>query len=81
MDTQSYEKFSEQAEMATKKGTFLKFQRYKRNLKYNSEAIYSDSARIADLDLTSKTINRTGPWSSTNFTYYYYYANGLLNIW
>ena len=80
MDAKSYEIFSEQAEMTTKKGTFLKFQRCKRNLKFNSEGIYNDDVKIANLDLQGKTIQRGGVWSSSNFTYYYY-AKGLLVMW
>ena len=80
MDSASSEKFCEEAERATQKGKCLKFQRYMRNLKYNSEGICIDDAKISDLDLKNKTIKRTGSWSSTNFAYYYY-AKGLLNIW
>ena len=80
MDTDSYEEFCEKADTATKKGKLLKFHRYKRSLRHDSEGIFNDDVKIAILDLRSTTIKRIGYWSSSNSTYYHY-AKGLLEIW
>ena len=55
MDNNFYE-WSEKAEKATEKGKVLKFDRYGKNLRYNSEGIYSYGTKIANIDLRQRTI-------------------------
>ena len=55
MDNNFYE-WSEKAEKATEKGKVLKFDRYGKNLAYNSEAFYSYGTKSANIDLRQRTI-------------------------
>ncbi len=55
MDNNFYE-WSEKAEKATEKRKVLKFDRYGKKLRYNSEGIYSYGTKIANIDLGQKTI-------------------------
>ena len=64
MDHNFYE-WSEKAEKATEKGKVLKFDRYGKNLRYNSEGIYSFGTKIANIDLRQRTIQKQGHWSPT----------------
>ena len=76
MDHNFYE-WSEKAETATEKGEVLKLDRYGKNLRYNSEGIYSYGTKIATLDLKERSIQRQGYWSSTSSTHYHYALNIL----
>ena len=76
MDNNFYE-WSEKAEKATEKGKVLKFDRYGKNLRYNSEGIYSYGTTVATLDLKERSIQRQGYWSSTSSTHYHYAMNML----
>ena len=78
MDHTFYE-WSEKAEKATEKGKALKFLRYGKNLRYNSEGIYSYGTKIAHLNLKQKTIQKMGYWSPTSSKHYNYAAH-LLDI-
>ena len=78
MDQNFYE-WSEKAEEAKEKGKVLKFARYGKNLRYDSEGIYSYGSKIAHLDLKQKTIHKIGHWSCTS-TKHYNYAARLLDI-
>ena len=69
MDHNFYE-WSEKAEKATKKGKVLKFDRYGKNLRYNSEGIYSYGTKIANIDLRQRTIQKLGHWSPTSSKHY-----------
>ena len=73
MDRNFYE-FSEEAEEATEKGKVLKFLRYGRNLRYDSEGIYSYGTQIANLDMRMRTIQKLGYWSPTTSKHYNYAA-------
>ena len=71
--------FKREAEQATEKREVLKFQRYTKNLKYNSEGIYSRNVKIANLDIRNRTIQKRGYWSQTT-TKHYNYAKRVLNL-
>ena len=43
----------------------------------NSEGVWSYGAKIAQLDLDEKSIQRLGYWSSTSSTHYHYVKNIL----
>ena len=79
MFNDSYAEFCDKATKATEGTRGLKFPRYGKNLRYNSEGIYSYGAKIANLDLREKTIQRIGYWSQTS-SKHYNYAGTLLNI-
>ena len=79
MFNDSYAEFCDKATKATEGTRGLKFPRYGTNLRYNSEGIYSYGAKIANLDLREKTIQRIGYWSQTS-SKHYNYAGTLLNI-
>ena len=64
MDHNFYD-WSEKAEKATEKGKLLKFDRYGKNLRYNSEGIYSYGSKIANIDPRLRTIQKLGHWSPT----------------
>ncbi len=76
MDHNFYE-FSEEAEKATEKNKILKFPRYRKNLSYNSECIYSYGSTIAHLDLRQRTIRNVGYRSRTSSKHYNYAARLL----
>jgi len=78
MDHNFYE-WSEKAEKATEKGKVLKFDRYGKNLRYNSEGIYSYGTKIAHLDLHHRTIEKLGYRSPTTGKHFNYAAH-LLDI-
>ena len=78
MDHNFYE-WSEKAEKATEKGKALKFLRYGKNLRHNSEGIYSYGNKIARLDLHHRTIEKLGYWSPTTSKHFNYAAH-LLDI-
>ena len=78
MDHNFYE-WSEKAEKATEKGKALKFDHYGKNLRYNSEGIYSYGTKIANIDLRQRTIQKLGYWSPTT-SKHYNYATHLLDI-
>ena len=71
--------FRMMAEKATEKGTGLKFPKYTKNLRYNSEGIYSYNVKIANLDIINRTIQKRGYWSQTT-TKHYNYAKYVLNL-
>ena len=64
MDHNFYE-WNEKAEKATENGKVLKFDRHGKNLRYNSEGIYSYGTKIPHIDLKQKTIQKLGHWSPT----------------
>ena len=70
-DDKFYE-FHEKAEKAKEKGKGLKSLRCGENLRYDSEGIYSYGAKIANLDLGRRTIQKLGYWSPTSSTHYNY---------
>ena len=74
MDNNFYE-WSEKAEKATKKSKTLKFLRYGKNLRYNSEGIYSYGTKIAHLDLKLRTIQKLGYRSPMSNKHYKYAAH------
>ena len=71
MDHSFYE-FCDKAEKAKEKGKCFKFLRYGKNLRYDSEGIYSYGAKVANLDLGRRTIQKLGHWSPTNSKHYNY---------
>jgi len=71
--------FRVMAEKATEKGKGLKFPKYTKNLRYNSEGIYSYNVKIANLDIINRTIQKRGYWSQTT-TKHYNYAKYVLNL-
>ena len=50
----------------------MKFPRYCKNLRFSGDGIYSYGAKIANIDLKEKTIQRMGFWSPTNSKHYNY---------
>ena len=73
----SYEEFRDKAEQATANQKGLKFPRCNKNLRLNSEGVWSYGAKIAQLDLDEKSIQRLGYWSSTSSAHYHYVKNML----
>ena len=65
MDHNFYE-LCEKAEKAKEKGKGKMFLRYGKNLRYDSEGIYSYGTKIANLDLGRRTIRKLGYWSPTS---------------
>ena len=78
VDDNFYE-FCEKAEKAKEKGKGLKLPRYEKNLRYDSEGIYSYGTKIANLDLGRRTIQKFGYWSPTS-SKHYNYAKRMLDI-
>ena len=76
MDHNFYE-WSEKAENATEKGKVLKFDRYGKNLRYNSDGIYSYGTKIAHIDLNLRTIQKLGHWSPTTSKHFNHAAKLL----
>ena len=76
----SFIEFCEKAAEATQKGKGLKFPRYEKNLRYDSEGIYSYGTKIAKLDLRMYTIQKLGYWSLSS-SRHYNYAKIILNDW
>ena len=60
MFNDSYEEFREKATKAADVNKGLKFPRYGKNLRFNSEGVYSYGATIANLDLSERGIQRLG---------------------
>jgi len=71
-DSDSYAEFCSKAEKAAEVNKGLKFPRYCKNLRFNGVGIYSYGAKIANVDLAEKTIQRTGYWSPTSSKHYNY---------
>ena len=72
MADDNFYEFCEKAEKAQEKGKGLKFLRYGRNLRYDSEGIYSYGVKIASLDLGRRTIQKLAYWSPTSSKHYNY---------
>ena len=66
-------------ERATEKGKVLKFPRNTKNLRYNSEGIYSYNEKIANVNCMNRTIQKRGYWSKTT-TKHYNYAKRILKL-
>ena len=77
MNYQHYDDFFENALSATNKGKFLKFPRFKANLRYNLDGLYSYHTKIADINMQDRTITILGKWSVTSTTHYNYGRNFL----
>jgi hypothetical protein len=71
--------FRVMAEKATEKGKGLKFPKYTKNLRYNSEGIYSYNVKIANLNCMNRSIQKRGYWSPTT-TKHFNYAKRILNL-
>ena len=54
------------------KGKGLKFNRYGKNLRYNSEGIYSYNTKIADLNFCFRSVSKRGSYSMTSNKHYNY---------
>ena len=72
MFSDSYAEFCHKAEKAAEVNKGLKFPRYCKNLRFNGVGIYSYGAKIANVDLAEKTIQRMGYWSPTSSKHYNY---------
>ena len=68
----SFDEFWDAAQRATEKGKGLKFNRYGKNLRHNSEGIYSYNAKIADLDFRFRRVSKRGSYSMTSNKNYNY---------
>ncbi len=77
-DFARYFDFRMMAERATEKEKLLKFPLYTKNLRYNSEGIYSYKTKIASLDFRDRSIQKLGSWSPTT-TKHYHYAKLILH--
>ncbi len=77
MNYQHYDDFFENALSASNKGRFLKFPRFKANLRYNFDGLYSYHTKIADINMQDRTIKMLGKWSVTSTTHYNYARNFL----
>ena len=73
-----YHYFFENALAASNKGKFLKFPRFKTNLRYNFDGLYSYyNTKIAHMNMPDRTIMMLGKWLVTNTTHYNYARNFL----
>ena len=73
MADDNFYEFCEKAERAKRKGKGLKFLRYGKNLRCNSEGIYSYGFKTANLDLRNRMIQqKSGYWSPTSNKHYNY---------
>jgi len=72
MFSDSYAEFCSKAEKAAEVNKGLKFPRYCKNLRFSGNGIYSYGAKIANIDLAEKTIQRMGYWSPTSSKHYNY---------
>ena len=77
MNYQHYDDFFENALSASNKGRFLKFPRFKANLRYNFDGLYSYHTKIADINMQDRTIKMLGKWSVTSTRHYNYARNFL----
>jgi hypothetical protein len=68
----AFDEFWDAAERATEKGKGLKFNRYGKNLRYNSEGIYSYNTKIADLDFRFRSVSKRSSYSATSNKHYNY---------
>ncbi len=71
MDRHHHDLF-ENAQKPSDKGKFMKLPRFQKHLKYNLDALYSYSAKIAHVDLPARTIVKLGRRSPTSTTHYNY---------
>ena len=62
--------FIMQANEATHRGKRLRLPFCQKNLRYDSEGLYSYGTRIADIDLAHRTITRLGHFSRTSSRQY-----------
>ncbi|MFM7986809.1 MAG: hypothetical protein ACKPKO_46595, partial [Candidatus Fonsibacter sp.] len=72
-----YDDFFESALSASNKGKFLKFQRFKANLRNNFDGLYSYRAKIGHISMQERTIMMLGKWSVASTTHYNYARNFL----
>ena len=79
MEDMSFEEFRDKAEQATFNRKGLMMPRYCKNLRYNSEGVYSYKTKIADLDFNYRTISQRGYWSPTS-SRHYNYAKRMLEM-
>ena len=77
MTDQHYDEFFENALTASNKGKFLKFPRFKANLRYNFDGLYSYHTKIAHINMPGRTIMMLGKWSVASTTHYNYARNFL----
>ncbi len=66
---------------ASNNGKFLKFPRFKANLRYNADGLYSYHTKIAHISMLDRTITMLGKWSVTSTTNYNYAHNFLENTY
>ena len=76
-----YDDFFENALTASNKGKFLKFPRFKANLRYNFDGLYSYNPKIAHICMPGRTIMMLGKWSVTSTAHYNYARNFLGNTY
>jgi hypothetical protein len=69
--------FSDKAEKAFGKGKVLKFPIYRKNLRYDSDGVYSYCTKIAELSMGKRTIQKLGYYSPTSSRHYNYSKNLL----
>ncbi len=69
---QHFDDFFENAQKASDKGKFLELSRFQKNLKYNFDGLYSYNTRIAELNMSNRTILMRGKWSRASTTHYNY---------
>ncbi len=67
-----YEDFLFYAREASWNGKFLRLPRFQKNAKYNFDGLYSYGKRIADLNISDKTMEKRGKLSPTSTTHYNY---------
>ena len=75
----SYEEFRKSAENAKKNGTSFTFFKYSKNLRYDTDGVYSYGSKIAHLDLKQKTIQKIGPLAPLH-NHHYIYAKHIFQI-
>ena len=73
----TFNEFFEKIDLAMAKGKQLKMPRFTKNLRIDRQGIYSYGTKIAELDVPSRSILRTGYYSATSSRHYNYARNHL----
>jgi hypothetical protein len=72
-----YYEFLDGIDAAQGRGKQMKMPRFTKNLRVDREGIYSYGTKIAQLDIPSRSIIRTGYYSPTSSRHYNYMVNYL----
>jgi hypothetical protein len=73
----SFYEFLDNIDAAQGRGKQMKMPRFTKNLRVDREGIYSYGTKIAQLDIPTRSIIRTGYYSPTSSRHYNYMRNHL----